>query len=102
MKNFASLFPSYTRRNDTNTHNALFSKKALFLLSETGRTNGYSQHCKLVLDAVPGTMYKMDMMYKVMVGACLPLINAQLSHAANSQRVAAQGGPLYVNSGPFL
>ena len=49
MKNLASLFPSATRRNDTNTNNGLFSQKALFLLFETGRFNGYSQYCKLVL-----------------------------------------------------
>ena len=30
MKNFASLYPSATRRNDSNTHNVLFSQKALF------------------------------------------------------------------------
>ena len=49
MKNLALLFPSVTRRNDTNTHNALFSQKALFLLFETGRINRYSKYCKLVL-----------------------------------------------------
>ena len=48
MKNLASLFPSATRRNDSNTHNELFSQKALFLLFETGRINGYSQNSKLV------------------------------------------------------
>ena len=48
MKNLASLFPSATRRNDTSTHNALFSQKALFLLFETGRISGYSQYSKLV------------------------------------------------------
>ena len=48
MKKLASLFPSATRRNDSNIHNALFSQKALFLLFETGRINGYSQYCKLV------------------------------------------------------
>ena len=48
MKNLASLFPSATRRNDTNTHNALFSQKALFLLFESGRINRYSQYSKLV------------------------------------------------------
>ena len=48
MKNFTSLFPSATRRNDSNTHNALFSQKALFLWFETGRINGYSQYCMLV------------------------------------------------------
>ena len=48
MKNFASLFSFATRRNDINTHNALFSQKAIFLLFETGRINGYSQYCKLV------------------------------------------------------
>ena len=49
MKNLASLFPAATRRNDSNTHNALFSQKALFLLFKTGRIDGYSQYCKLVL-----------------------------------------------------
>ena len=48
MKNLASFFPSATTCNDTNTHNALFSQKALFLLLETGRINGYSQYFKLV------------------------------------------------------
>ena len=48
MKNLASLFPSTTRRNDRNTHNALFSQKALCLLFAIGRINGYSQYCKLI------------------------------------------------------
>ena len=48
MKNLASLFPSATRHNDTNTHNALFSQKARFLLFKTARINGYSQYSKLV------------------------------------------------------
>ena len=48
MKNLASLFLSATRRNDSNTHNALFSQKAQFLLFETGRISGYSQYSKLV------------------------------------------------------
>ena len=45
MKNLASLFP-FATRNDS--HNALFSQKALFLLFETVRISGYSQYCKLV------------------------------------------------------
>ena len=49
MKNLVSLFLSATRRNDTNTHNALFFQKALFLLFEIGRINRYSKYCKLVL-----------------------------------------------------
>ena len=49
MTKLASLFPSTsTKRNDSNTHNALFSQKALFILFETGRISGYCQYCKLV------------------------------------------------------
>ena len=51
MTKLASLFPSTsTKRNDSNTHNALFSQKALFILFETGRISGYCQYCKLVLN----------------------------------------------------
>ena len=35
MQNTASLFPFAKKRNDSNTHNAPFSHKAMFLLFKT-------------------------------------------------------------------
>ena len=71
MENLTSLFPSATRCNDTNTHNALFSQKALFLLFETGRVNGYSQYCKLVPQHSQLLYYRVYLGLKVIKRACL-------------------------------